>query len=345
MSKEITWLLLLHHLPKEPTSLRVRVWRRLLKLGAVAVKSSAYVLPLNASTLEDFTWLRQEIEAGGGEAVIFEATSVLGSTNEEIVAAFRRDRDTAYARASSDLAGLCERLSALKGGPRPAPRDLEALQKEADAMQEELDRISEIDFFKAEGRSETLAAMKRARSLLESFQGRKPGRGSSPRGTPARDRADYQGRLWITRPRPHIDRCASAWLIRRFIDKRPRFSFAADGARLRSGIPYDMAGAEFGHRGEDCTFETLMKEFGLEADPSVRAISEIVHDVDLKDGKFGRAEAAGVNVVLRGLMAGVRDDKKLLRDSGAVFDGLYATLGAAKPEGRRKSASAIKKRK
>lgn len=345
MSNKITWLLLLHHLPKEPTSLRVRVWRRLLKLGAVAVKSSAYVLPLSPSTLEDFTWLRQEIESGGGEAVIFEAASVLGSTDQEIVAAFRRDRDTAYARAGSDLVSLCERLSSPRSGSRPAPRDLELLQKEVDAMQEELDRIAEIDFFKAEGRGEPLAAMKRARTLLEDLQGRKPGRPASPRAAPARDKADYQGRLWITRPRPHIDRCASAWLIRRFIDNRPRFSFAAEGARPKSGIPYDMAGAEFGHRGEDCTFETLMKDFGLDADPAVKAISEIVHDVDLKDGKYGRTEAAGVNAVLRGLMAGVRDDKKLLRDAGAVFDGLYATLGTAKPAGGRKSASTSKKRK
>jgi hypothetical protein len=176
--------------------------------------------------------------------------------------------------------------------------------------------------------------MKPTSSRLPGAPGR-PRRWGASGDCCGRHRADYQGRLWVTRPRPYIDRCASAWLIRRFIDRRPRFGFVADGGKLRGGIPYDMAGAAFGHRGEECTFETMVKQFGLGHDPALRAMAEIVHDIDLKDSKFGRPESVGVNAVLRGLAEGVRDDHRLLRESETVFDGLYATLAGRPARGGR----------
>lgn len=149
----------------------------------------------------------------------------------------------------------------------------------------------------------------------------------------ALDPALYQGRLWVTRKRPHIDRLATAWLVGRFIDKRPRFLFVEDGERVEGGVHYDMADAEFTHRGEDCTFETMIKEFGLAGDPALREIAEIVHDVDLKDGKFNRLEAAGLNLAVRGLAAVIPDDRKLVRQAAEVFDGLYEYLGAGREKG------------
>src|SRR3712207_6031478 len=137
------------------------------------------------------------------------------------------------------------------------------------------------------------------------------------------DPAQYQGRRWVTRKNPHIDRLATAWLVRRFIDKRARFLFVEDGARVEGGVHYDMADAEFTHRGEDCTFETVVKEFGLAGDAALREIAEIVHDIDLKDGKFNRLEASGINLAVRGLAAVVADDRKLVRQAAEVFDGLY----------------------
>jgi hypothetical protein len=130
----------------------------------------------------------------------------------------------------------------------------------------------------------------------------------------------------VTRPNLHIDRLATAWLIRQFIDERPRFYFAAEGETVEGGIRFDMFGAEFTHRGEDCTFETMIKRFGLGGDPALRQVAEIVHDIDLKDGKFNRQEAAGLDAVVRGLGELLKDDRKLIRQSGAVFDGLYALL-------------------
>lgn len=330
------WLVLVHHLPHRPTRLRVRVWRQLQRLGAVAVKNSVYVLPFSDKTLEDFTWLRQEIEAGGGEAVLFQAFSVIAATDEEITAAFRKGHDAAYARLAADLDAICRRMKPLS---RESGQELDELDKEMNAMQTRFDTLDATDFFKAPARGKAEDALAKGRSLLRAAAG-KTGRGSAaiPGPRQPHETRRYQGRLWITRPRPHIDRCATAWLIRRFIDRRPRFGFAVAGGDLRGGIPYDMPGAEFSHRGEDCTFETMLKHFGLQRDPALRVIAQIVHDVDLKDGKFGRAEAVGVNVVLRGLAERVSDDQRLLRESEPVFDGLYATL-TSKPDRRRRSAA------
>jgi hypothetical protein len=334
VTKNPEWLVLVHHLPPRPTRLRVRVWRQLQKLGAVAVKNSVYVLPWSEKTLEDFTWLQQEIAAGGGEAVLFRANAVAGTTDSEIIATFRSDRDTAYVRLAADLLELVRRIRGGRSAGRLAPEEIEAIEREVDAMQNMMNDIDEIDFFKATGRARAAAAMKRAREQLRTAHGRRTeSTGRDGAVPPGSSRADYQGRLWVTRPRPHIDRCASAWLIRRFIDRRPRFGFVAEGGKLRGGIPYDMAGAAFGHQGEECTFETMVKQFGLGRDPALRAMAEIVHDIDLKDSKFGRAESTGVNAVLRGLAEGVRDDHRLLRESEAVFDGLYAALAGRPARG------------
>jgi len=205
-------------------------------------------------------------------------------------------------------------------------------------MQTRFDALNATDFFKAPARGKAEEALAKGRRLLRATTGKPAGVAAIPGSRQTHEVRRYQGRLWITRPRPHIDRCATAWLIRRFIDRRPRFGFAEEGGSLRGGIPYDMAGAEFSHRGEDCTFETVMKHFGLQRDPALRVIAQIVHDVDLKDDKFGRPEATGVDAVLRGLAERISDDQRLLHESESVFDGLYATL-TSKP-GRRQGSAA-----
>ena len=141
--------------------------------------------------------------------------------------------------------------------------------------------------------------------------------------------AKYQSQRWVTRRNLHIDRLASAWLIKQFIDKRPRFYFVAEGATVEGAIPFDMFGAEFTHHGEDCTFETMLKQFGLAESKGLREIAEIVHDVDLKDDKFHRLEAAGLNAIIDGLSKIFRDDRKLLQQTSIVFDGLYSLLSKA----------------
>ncbi len=335
MTDRKEWLVLLHHLPPRPTRLRVRVWRRLQKLGAVAVKNSVYVLPWSDKAHEDFAWLQQEIESAEGEAVLFRANALADGTDSEIIAAFCADRNAAYARLAADLQDLHGRIAGWRRGPRPELQALQGLKMEVDNMRTRFNDIEETDYFKARGRTQAAAALDRCLKLLQSAQGRKA-RSRPPAGSkPAPQNVSrYQGRRWVTRPRPHVDRCASAWLIRRFIDRRPRFAFIAEGGRLRGAIPFDMMGVQFGHRGEDCTFETLLKEFGLERDAALRALAQIVHDMDLKDGKFGRPEAPGVEAVLRGLAGKTRDDRRLLHEAEAVFDALYATLATRPAKGR-----------
>ena len=184
----------------------------------------------------------------------------------------------------------------------------------------EMARITEIDFFEAPGRRE----VERAREAVEERTASGRGR---PAGTaPPLDLAALKGRRWVTRPRPHVDRIASAWLIKRFLDPAAEFVFAAPDELPGGAIPFDMAGVEFGHQGDDCTFETLLLRSGLR-DRRLASIAEIVHEADLRDGKFPRDEARGLDLVLRGLLAAIKDDHEALAQGLTLFDGLYSTIG------------------
>ena len=344
----------MHLLPPVPTSLRVRTWRKLQKLGAVSIKNSVYVLPYDEKTHEDFQWLKQEIEAAGGEATVFRAGSVEGATDDELIAAFRKARDEDYARLAGELDGLAGAVREQKRGGHLSPGRLGNHEAELDKLHAELEGVVATDFFDARGRAAALAAYERCRKALRASQGGDAAGAKTgvTRGE-ALGRAEYQGRRWVTRRNLHIDRLASAWLIRRFIDRRPRFQFVAGGEKVEGGIPFDMFGAEFAHRGEDCTFETMLRRFGLDGDRALREIAEIVHDVDLKDDKFNRLEAAGLNATVTGLARLLGDDRKLLGHCGPIFDGLYALFSTntvkAKGKGdggkRRGSGRASRKRR
>ncbi|HEU0252077.1 MAG TPA: chromate resistance protein ChrB domain-containing protein, partial [Pyrinomonadaceae bacterium] len=210
---------------------------------------------------------------------------------------------------------------------------LSAHESEIDRLHSELERIAANDFFAATGRADAFAAYERCQKAIRSAQGPKPNASSSEIRTGKLDVAKYQGQRWVTRRSLHIDRLASAWLIKQFIDKRPRFYFVAEGETIEGAIPFDMFAAEFTHHGEDCTFETMLKRFGLSENKGLREIAEIVHDIDLKDDKFHRLEAAGLNAIIDGLSKVLRDDRKLLQQTGFVFDGLHALLSkdAEKP--------------
>lgn len=336
-------MLLIHQLPPKPTSLRVGAWRKLQKLGAVSIKNSVYVLPANEKTHEDFQWLKQEIETAGGEATVFRAGAVEGATNDEIVTAFRNARDEDYATLTAELDGLAGAIREQKRGGHLSAIRLGKYEAELDKLHAELARVVSTDFFNAKGRTAAQAAYERSQKALRTSRSREATTEKSrvTRGA-ALDRARYQGKRWVTRRNLHIDRLASAWLIRQFIDSRPRFYFVAEGETIEGGIPFDMFGAEFTHQGEDCTFETLVKRFGLADDDALVQIAEIVHDIDLKDDKFNRREAAGLNATVRGLAELLKNDRKLLQQCGVIFDGLYALLsmdarkGTGKDDGSNK---------
>ncbi|MFL6209887.1 MAG: chromate resistance protein ChrB domain-containing protein [Pyrinomonadaceae bacterium] len=329
------WLLLIHQLPPKPTNLRVRVWRKLQRLGAVVIKNSVYVLPADEKTHEDFQWLKQEIEAAGGEATVFRAGSVAGATDEEIIAIFRQQRDADYARLTAELGGLAGAIrEQRRGGHLSASRSARH-EAELEKLHAELERSIATDFFAARGRAPAIAAYERCQQALRAALSRAgaAGKASADAGGPLK-LAQYQGRRWVTRRNLHIDRLASAWLIKRFIDARPRFVFVTEGETVEGGIPFDMFGAELTHHGEDCTFETMLKQFGLERDAALKELAEIIHDIDLKDNKFNRLEATGLDAVVRGCAALLQDDRKLIRQCSEVFDGLYALLSSRTDQSR-----------
>jgi hypothetical protein len=330
------WILLVHQLPPKPTNLRVRIWRKLQRLGAVAIKNSVYVLPFNEKMHEDFQWLKQEIESSSGEATIFRAGAVEGATDAEIRAAFSNARDVEYAQITAELDGLTGAIREQKRGGHLSAGRVGAHEADLDRLHKELERVVSIDFFGAPGRVAALAAYERSHKTLRASQNRQEGRvKSSPAKGAGPDLTQYQGRLWVTRRNLFIDRLASIWLIKRFIDKRARFSFVTEGESVEGGIGFDLYGGEFTHRGEDCTFETMINQLGLSGDAGLRQVAEIVHDMDLKDDKFHRSEVAGLNLVIRGLAELLKDDRKLVAQSIQIFDGLYEALSRDQEKSKR----------
>ena len=300
------WILLLLSLPPRPSSLRVRTWRRLRALGAVALKSGAYLLPFSPDRYEQFQWLAQEVQKDRGEATLLKVDRVENVKQAEVVRLFHEARN-------ADYAILTDRYRKLGSGRRP--RAAEELAR----LARELDRLTDIDFFDAPGRQQALRAREAAERRVT---------GSAKSGPPA-GRLDLEalhGRRWATRPRPHVDRLASAWLIKRFLDSGAEFVFSPPEELPADTIPFDMAGVEFGHHGDHCTFETLLERSGLR-DRRLAIIAEIVHEADLRDGKFQREEARGLDLVLRGLLAAVKDDPDALAQGLILFDGLYSTIG------------------
>ncbi len=323
-SSKPEWLLLIHQLPPQPTNLRVRIWRKLQKLGAVAVKNSIYALPFNEKTHEDFQWLKQEIEEAGGEATVFRAGAIEGATDKEITAAFCKARDEEYGRVAAELDGLTGALREQKRGGHLSVGRISHYEAELDKLHKELERIVGTDFFDADGRAAALAAYERSQQALRAAQSKHaPSTRSKQVKAAAVNPAHYQARRWMTRRNLFVDRLAAIWLIKRFIDPKARFFFVAEGETVKGALGFDMYGGEFTHRGEDCTFETMLKEFGLTDDSGLRALAEIVHDLDLKDRKFNRSEAAGLGAVIRGLADTLKNDRKLAQQCKPIFDGLY----------------------
>jgi hypothetical protein len=313
---EVRWLLLIHQIPPKPAYLRVKIGRHLQRIGAVAIKNSVYALPRNDETQEDFQWVLREIVKGGGEASIVEARFVDGLSDEQVLALFQSAREADY----RDLASQAREVAASlpRRGPPPETRRIEVANQVA-RLRRRLSELDGIDFLGAPGREI-------AEGLVSAMEARMK-RSVEPRETAKSQlrREEYQGRTWVTRAGIKVDRMASAWLIRKFIDPRARFKFVpAKGYEPQTGeLRFDMFEAEFTHEGDLCTFEVLVTRFGLD-DPALRALAEIVHDVDVKDAKYGREEAPGVGQVVAGIAAAHAGDEARLQRGTALFDDLYA---------------------
>lgn len=311
------WVVIMVSLPPHPSSLRVRVWRKLKALGAVALKKSVYILPFSPETFEQFQWLSQEVQKDGGEATLLKVDRIENMKRAEVIRLFHQVRDQEYRALAERYRRIARGLERKSGGRGGARRDEELAR-----LARELERVREVDFFEAPGSQEV-------RRLRETIAMRlhPPARAGAAPGAIALDA--LKGRHWATRPRPHIDRIGSAWLIKRFIDPEAQFLFLPPDEFPPDAVPFDTLGAPFGHQGEDCTFETLLKRSGLR-DRHLAELAEIVHEVDLRDQKFRREEARGVDLAIRGLLAAFKDDQEVLGHGMVLFDGLYAALGAGR---------------
>ncbi|HEV2720505.1 MAG TPA: chromate resistance protein ChrB domain-containing protein [Thermoanaerobaculia bacterium] len=301
------WLLLIHQLPPTPPYLRVKVARRMQRIGAVAIKNTVYVLPAAENTLEDFQWTVREIRAGGGEANVFEARVVEGLTDAEIQQLFTSVRDDDYARLAEEAKALLKAASRKKRAGAPLGAELQQLR-------ERMAEIQAIDYFGA-AKGQVVAA------LLDQVAGRLAG---APPAPPRRPPAAYRGRTWVTRTGVHVDRMSSAWLIRRFIDGDAKFKFV-QGKQYTpqpGEVRFDMFDAEFTHEGDRCTFEVLADRMGID-DPAVRAIGELVHDIDLKETKFNRPETPGVALLINGMAMAHHGDEERLARAASVLEDLY----------------------
>ncbi|HEV8344037.1 MAG TPA: chromate resistance protein ChrB domain-containing protein [Candidatus Binatia bacterium] len=310
------WLLLIHQIPPKPNYFRVKIWRRLQRLGAVAVKNSVYVLPKSDQAQEDFQWTLREIVEGGGDATLCEARFVEGLSDQQIEELFQVARSSDY----HEIGEEARRIAKSFPPNRRAEDELRAQGEiEVDRLRRRLAEVVAIDFFGAPGREA-------AQGLISELEARfHPIAAGMRSANPAKIRVDdLRGRTWVTRKGIHVDRMASGWLICRFIDSNARFKFVpAKGYRPESGeLRFDMFEAEFTHEGDRCTFEVFLDRLGLH-DLALQPIAEIVHEIDLKDSKFGRQETTGIDRLIAGIAMGHKDDETRLSRASAIFDDLY----------------------
>jgi hypothetical protein len=299
--QQASWLLLVFTLPTTKASERVGVWRKLQRYGAIALPASGYVLPNNPVNQERFEWLAISIRSFKGQASIAHVFSFDDLRNGEIKQMFNQARTREYHSLEKELKKLAQ--AGKRGAVEPG---LVRLKKR-------LGQIVEIDFFESPLR----ARIEQVVRQLESASSR------AATKIEKKNPKDYAGKTWITRPKPGIDRVSSAWLIVRYIDAKAKFVFDSDPQKHAGAIPFDMFhGAGFGHVDNDCTFETLMKSFGIR-DSRLAFVAQAIHDADLADERFGRAEALGIDRILDGWNSQGMSNEEVLQRGMEMIEGLY----------------------
>lgn len=303
VKKNLSWLLLLLRLPATHTAQRMAIWRKLKKSGAVQIQTSTYVLPDEPARYETFQWLTQHIRDAGGDATLVRAREIEGLSTQRLIELFSSARAKEYAALRDLIRSFLNRR-----------KRSSTIGERVDRFRKQFREIKQTDFFDCPRAQDV-------EMLLRKLEGDQRGEVISPKINPR----EYRGRTWLTRPRPEIDRVGSAWLIRKFIDPRAKFIFAKTISAKARTVSFDMLDADFSHRGDDCTFETLLKSFQIH-DKSARQIGEMIHDADLDDQKFERNECIGIDRVLKGWAREGISDQEILRRGFDCFDALYAFL-------------------
>ena len=303
-------------LPSRNSTLRMRVWRALKECGAAVLRDGVYFVPRDGSAAGVLRKVENEIRAHGGFAVVLETTP--RAQDDEAALRARFDR-------TADYAGLVARISAAKAslaklGPR---RGLTAVRR----LEQALEKLARIDFFPGEAKEQAVAALASLKERYGELHARNEPR-PSMKGTRPLDRERYQKRVWATRKAPWVDRLASAWLIKRFIDRDARFVWLARPSECpKKAVGFDYDGAEFTHVKNRVTFEVLAAAFGLDHDPALARIGAAVHFLDV--GGIPVAEANGLETMLKGAKERAQGDDALLAEAMRTFDLLYSGYRAA----------------
>jgi hypothetical protein len=320
------WLLFFYSVPSKPVSNRMKVWRRLAKAGAAALKGSVYILPFSDEHYEFLQWLVSEIAGMKGEGAFTRIEHIDTMKDSEIIALFDQQRRADYRVMEKTLDDLERRLASVRQGGKP--RNIKGIADQLSWLLKEFEDVRKIDFFSSK-EAETLSGkIQRAEAELNKISGTEATR-KKPAAISAKEVDAYQGRVWVTRTKPFIDRMASAWFIRRFIDRNASFEFidepALDSAPENTAA-FDMRGGEFTHVGDLCTFEVFVRSFGIR-DKAVKKLAEIVHDLDTKDEKYKSVEAKGVEDILIGIRKTAKDDRDALERGMQIFEMLYRARG------------------
>jgi hypothetical protein len=303
-----SWVLLIHQIPPRPLYLRAKIRQQLARVGAVPVKKSVYALPDRPDCVEDLQWIAQEVESGGGEAFVCRAEFLAPAADALIRDRSRRERDADYDALAAELSGA----------------DASGLAR----VRARWNEIRRVDFFDAPGGPAVEKKIEEVEMRLA--RGSRSDTSRRPSGSDRHPR--LAGKVWVTRPGVKVDRMASAWFVRRFVDPKARFRFDAPSRKPGPGeVFFDVTGGDFTHEGDRCTLETLVASTGSR-DAGVAEIAEIVHDLDLKDGKFGRLEAPGVGHMIAGIVESTSSDPERLRAGFALFDQLHRGISSRAPK-------------
>ena len=317
------WLLLIHQIPPKPNYFRVKIWRRLQKLGAVAIKNSVYALPSSEQAVEDLNWVLREIVEGGGDASLVEARLVEGLNAEQVKEMFRAARDADYQAVADEARELARGLPRKGEAPEEKRREMEAVLAR---LQKRVADIAAIDFFDARSRETVDGLLKEIEEKLAVRASEKEAAGPEAVEKP-------RGATWVTRTGIHVDRMASAWLIRRFIDPDAKFKFvtAREYRHKQGELRFDMFDGEYTHKGELCTFEVLLRTFEI-TDAALRHIGEVIHDIDLKVDTYGRPETPGFEQLVNAIAMAHREDDVRLARASAMLDDLYELYKRKRPD-------------
>lgn len=309
----MNWQLLIHQIPAKPSYVRAKIWRRLQKVGAVPIKQAVYVMPCTEKSREDLGWIVKEITESGGDAVLVEASFQEGLNDEQVIMLFQKARQADYEKLTEEVLALKEEWQSSTSSDVAVLECNKSLRK----LRKLVGDIQAIDFFPGTDQAHLEARLADLETIL-----RRPNATDQDR---PEDMEALKGKTWVTRANIYVDRMASAWFVRRFIDESAPLKFVKENRYQpdQNEVRYDMMEAEYTHRNEFCTFEVLVKTFA-EDDQALERIAKIIHDIDINDDTFGLEETAGIKALFDGIVATVENDEGRIERASSMLNELYA---------------------